>query len=774
MFEMISLVIAIAILSFRYPGLFPAVGAYAAGAGFAVAATALDIWQFVRRAAIWLFWVFAFWLSLLVFAVWLGHPVVMGAMFVVGILMFTLSMLALLTLRRVTDWTMAAIESLATAIDNALPITGTVTGLNWWQKALAAIPYGVYLLFALPIVGTARILRMASAVRPQAERIFTTLISAVASLNIVSFFLLMLVIFQTQHGEKIVDVLLVGMVYGALVLLLALANLGVAGLAGWPRAYVTALGIAALTLMGVVVWTHYSPASTREVALHLKNAKKRAMVGLRIGREGPSITGRVYYRATVATTMKSCHNCVVGADGRFLGTVGTLLEIPTGTLLVSVGDEEEIEVDAVLWRRVHKAVNNDPRKGFDTRQIWLVYKDDLERSARPEASQATIAPASAAANAPRPWWYYGIAAAMLMLFLRKPLVGLFPAGRLQNMASIAVWITVAVLAVKAVAAMSIPTSVFRNPIIVSSLTHGGIRPATLPPDAAALVATYAAKHGVPVDLMSAIVWTESRGNLNAPDGASGEICAMQIMPATARAYGVANPADLRQPDVCFDTGARILRANMDKYMSKPDGLAKVALAYNYPAAAEKYADVPWSQIPVSALAGTNARGVRYDSYAYVAGILNFQSAAPGVNLATATPASVAVNRGGFSATPNGWRISAPANQLTPLAIRLEPGRYRVRATGKVTWDPHSPPVGPDGGASRPRDYTGGSDFFAPDELVGKPVLLLAGNESPIGLGTEQMYEVNIAQTLTGAAVNDRRTGLSDNTGSFDVTIEKTN
>lgn len=71
-----------------------------------------------------------------------------------------------------------------------------------------------------------------------------------------------------------------------------------------------------------------------------------------------------------------------------------------------------------------------------------------------------------------------------------------------------------------------------------------------------LVEQAAAHHGVPADVILAIIAVESGGDPNAR-GAAGEIGLMQILPATGRLLGV-SAAELRDPAVNIDTGARYL------------------------------------------------------------------------------------------------------------------------------------------------------------------------------------------------------------------------
>ncbi|MDQ0326647.1 soluble lytic murein transglycosylase-like protein [Rhodopseudomonas julia] len=77
-------------------------------------------------------------------------------------------------------------------------------------------------------------------------------------------------------------------------------------------------------------------------------------------------------------------------------------------------------------------------------------------------------------------------------------------------------------------------------------------------DLHALVAKAAAKHGVPVELASAVVMVESRFNPRAT-GSAGEIGLMQIKPATARGLGYTGSIQaLYDPETNLEWGMRYL------------------------------------------------------------------------------------------------------------------------------------------------------------------------------------------------------------------------
>ena len=88
-----------------------------------------------------------------------------------------------------------------------------------------------------------------------------------------------------------------------------------------------------------------------------------------------------------------------------------------------------------------------------------------------------------------------------------------------------------------------------------------IRVRAVPPDAVRLVRAEAVEQGVDPDLAEALLRVESRGD---PDARSavGALGLMQLMPATARRFGVKNSFD---PAQNIDGGTRYLRWLMDHF-----------------------------------------------------------------------------------------------------------------------------------------------------------------------------------------------------------------
>ncbi|MFE8646310.1 lytic transglycosylase domain-containing protein [Sphingomonas sp. NCPPB 2930] len=91
-----------------------------------------------------------------------------------------------------------------------------------------------------------------------------------------------------------------------------------------------------------------------------------------------------------------------------------------------------------------------------------------------------------------------------------------------------------------------------------------------------LVHTASRRYSLDSRLLHAIIRVESNGNPRARSRA-GALGLMQVMPGTGARYGVKNPADLMQPDVNIDVGARYL-SDLSRMFG--DRLDLVVAAYN--------------------------------------------------------------------------------------------------------------------------------------------------------------------------------------------------
>ena len=77
------------------------------------------------------------------------------------------------------------------------------------------------------------------------------------------------------------------------------------------------------------------------------------------------------------------------------------------------------------------------------------------------------------------------------------------------------------------------------------------------------------RHGVPPALLRAVIYAESRYEVRARS-AKGALGLMQLMPATARRYGIHSEAELLDPRTNIDTGTRYLSDLLNQFGGRLD------------------------------------------------------------------------------------------------------------------------------------------------------------------------------------------------------------
>jgi soluble lytic murein transglycosylase-like protein len=112
-----------------------------------------------------------------------------------------------------------------------------------------------------------------------------------------------------------------------------------------------------------------------------------------------------------------------------------------------------------------------------------------------------------------------------------------------------------------------------------------IEPPAIPEEFRDIISVAAARHGVDARLVHALIQVESayHSNARSPKGAMG---LMQLMPSTARQYGVIN---LYDPRTNIETGIRHLKSLLNRFPNLPLALA----AYNAgEGAVERFGGIP--------------------------------------------------------------------------------------------------------------------------------------------------------------------------------------
>lgn len=132
-----------------------------------------------------------------------------------------------------------------------------------------------------------------------------------------------------------------------------------------------------------------------------------------------------------------------------------------------------------------------------------------------------------------------------------------------------------------------------------------------------------------------------------------------------------------------------------------------------------------------------------------------------------TPARVTVEKESDST----WRVILPADQIGQTSISVEEGeKIQISATGRIKWNSHIPPTGPEGWHTSPNEGMSYPDsYFAPDIRAGALLLKIS----------EQIFRVGQGRTITAPSdgrltflINDQFEHLSGNTGSFEIRVTK--
>ncbi|HLI31051.1 MAG TPA: transglycosylase SLT domain-containing protein [Terriglobia bacterium] len=113
--------------------------------------------------------------------------------------------------------------------------------------------------------------------------------------------------------------------------------------------------------------------------------------------------------------------------------------------------------------------------------------------------------------------------------------------------------------------------VFRTPALqIPDPTGNGV----IDPRVVSRLLYWARRNNCPAGLALATAWQESRMFLHPPDGSSGEIGIMQILPGRAEAEGV-SPRSLRDPDVDMWLGTKLLA----RYYREEGSVSRAAMKY---------------------------------------------------------------------------------------------------------------------------------------------------------------------------------------------------
>lgn len=400
MFEMMGLFLASVIFGVlaQIPGFLPRATTYFRVGWAAAQIAGVATWQAVRNRAAAAFnpirliiqWAVAgslAWLIALALVIYWGNPVFTAIVFGLNILVLAYVMVALAAVIPVVDGLLARVETLA-QLGRKVPLIAN--DLHWTARMLIGLIYGPYLLVALPIRAAAEIALLATSLRGAITNALKTAITVFAGVSIILWFLTAVAVFEHQHGVHILSLYLLFGIIGTGIVLATGSVIN--GHFGGPKVFIGLLKGLVLVVIGVIVWTSISPRSTREIALHLENAARHSYVSSQIVRQVDEIPGEIFGHTTSQSIIMSCDDCRFDKNDNFVGKVGESQILPAGTYLRYAGDDTHpVPKYGVLWVRVHKGIDNNPRL-YNMDQVYLVYKDDLIMDKRPTPNADAAGP----------------------------------------------------------------------------------------------------------------------------------------------------------------------------------------------------------------------------------------------------------------------------------------------------------------------------------------------------------------------------------------------
>lgn len=386
-YTIISLIFGLGILGLRWRGLPGAYRNYAQAASDLTIGAAVNYAWFIRQYMYWLLMILAAWLVAMIPNTiaqvagtatgwsWLIYLVGGSYLIATCLLVWALK----ITRATVLPITLDLIRIVGERVAGFAPLAEKEMGKL--KQILLAIPYGVYLIPALPIRGAAELLKLVGNIRDKADGAVQSIIRFACAVNIVQWFVLLLVIFQNQLSIQIITWHILLLIVAAIIILTSMGTLGV-GLfskGAWP--FIQMLGAASLGLLILIAVGDLAPGRTKEFGKTIRVMSRSLDTNWRIGRESITRTGRVYYTAKRDMSIRSCRKCSVNSAGQITGRIGEGVNISAGSTFISVSDSEPGELDGLLWIMGHPQHKPDnPDQGYDLGEVWLARSEYLDRS----------------------------------------------------------------------------------------------------------------------------------------------------------------------------------------------------------------------------------------------------------------------------------------------------------------------------------------------------------------------------------------------------------
>jgi soluble lytic murein transglycosylase-like protein len=353
-------------------------------------------------------WACAGYVGLLLLAHLIGNSALWLTVLVLGVIFSVTAAWVLQTLR----YPMAEIGQRLLELGNFIARTPLLPQLPDWanpdkvsgaEKVSALIAGAIYsmvsaiwLPVSAPILGLGGVVRGLGRLAPLAAQTCRWLARCFATVSLTLLFLTVVSLVDFRFGTSLLDtwtLILLGLLAVLGISLGLLATSRLEATSRIPAAAVFAGTLTGLMLLGLL-WAHLDPRGSLEMVRSFRNAGDNLRTYARIGNDAAQITNKGYWRLRAPTVLRPCANCMV-SNGQLNGAVGKPVEYPAGQALISLANEQPVDLDGVYWMRVFLPYDGKrPELGYNLKpgSAWLAPKDFLEGAAKPVDLKPTAPP----------------------------------------------------------------------------------------------------------------------------------------------------------------------------------------------------------------------------------------------------------------------------------------------------------------------------------------------------------------------------------------------